>query len=178
MKKYFVWTRDIERMINDIVSDKSKHPASNSDAMVKLLGRAAAASEHYLSFTATRYELSRNWKNINKSSTHRMLERNQRLWEGVGLLFSALELQKVLAAPPGSIIIPTFSIGGYSFEITKPTDPNYLEAYSRLPAAAEQVVTGCQPPTHRVPFVRAVGDEMYRITAIWRAACSTPRRWG
>jgi hypothetical protein len=136
MKKYFVWTRDIERVIYETLSDKSKRIASNSDAIVKLFGRAAEASEHYRSFTATMYELSRNWKNINKSSIHRMLERNQRLSEGVGLMFSALELQKVLAAPPGSIIIPTFGIGGYGFEIIKPTDPNYLEAYSRLPGAA------------------------------------------
>jgi hypothetical protein len=82
------------------------------------------------------YELSRNLKNPNKSSIYRTLERNQRLWEGVGLVFSALELQQVLAAPRGSMIIPTFGIGGYRFEIIKPKDPNYLEAFSRLPGAA------------------------------------------
>ena len=136
MKKYFVWTRDIERVIYETLSHKSKRLTSNSDAIVKLFSGAAEVSEHYRSFTATMYELSRNWKNINRSSVYRMLERNQRLWEGVGLMFSALEVQKVLAAPPGSVIIPTFGMGGYHFEIIKPTDPNYLEAYSRLPGAA------------------------------------------
>jgi hypothetical protein len=135
MKKYFVWTGDIERVINETLSDKRKRLASNSDVIVKLFDSAAEASEHYYSFTATMYELSRNWKNINMSSIYKMLERNQRLWGGVGLIFSALELQKVLAAPPYSIIIPTFGIGGYSFEIRKPKDANYLEAFSRLPGA-------------------------------------------
>jgi hypothetical protein len=135
MKKYFVWTRDIERVIYEALSDKSKRPALNSDAIVKLFNRAAEASEHYYTLRATVHELSRNWKNINKSSIYRRLEHNERLWRGVGLIFSAIELQKVLAAPPRSIIIIIFQMGGYGFEVIKPTDPNYLEAYSRLPGA-------------------------------------------
>lgn len=135
MKKYFVWGRDIERVIYEALFDKSKRLVSNSDAIVNLFGRAAEASEHYYSVRGTMYELSRNWKNINKSSIYRMLGRNQRLWEGVGIIFSALELQKALAAPPRSIIIPTFGIGGYGFEIIRPTDPNYKEVFSRLPGA-------------------------------------------
>jgi hypothetical protein len=136
MKKYFVWTRDIEHVIDETLSDKSKSLASNSDATVKLFDTAVKASEHYYSFTATMYQLSKHLKTPNRSSIFRMLERNQRLSEGVGLIFSALELQKVLGAPTGSIIIPTFGIGGYGFEVIKPTDPNYLEAYSHLPGAA------------------------------------------
>src|SRR5262249_40312758 len=135
MKKYFVWPRDIERVIYETLSDKSKRQASNTDTIVKLFVKAAEASEHYYSFTATMYELSRIWRNINKSSIYRTLERNQRLWEGVGLIFSALELLKVLAAPPRSIIILMFNTGGYGFEIIKPADPNYLDAYLRLPGA-------------------------------------------
>jgi hypothetical protein len=136
MNKHFVWTRDIERKIYETVSDKSKRLASNSDVIVKMFSRAAETSAHYHSFTITMHQLSKKWKNINMSSVHRKLERNQGLWDSVGLVFSALELQKVLAAPPGSIIIPTFGMGGYSFEITKPTDPDYIEAYTRLPGAA------------------------------------------
>ena len=135
MKKCFVWTRNIEQAVYNTLSDKSKHIASNGDVIAKLFGRAAEWSGHYYSSAATMHELSRTWKNINKSSIYRRLGRNQRLWEGVGLVFSALELQKVLSAPQGSIIIPTFGFGGYSFKIIKPTDPNYVEAYSRLPGA-------------------------------------------
>ena len=135
MKKYFVWTRDIEQVINQTLSDKRKRLASNSDATIKRLSKAAEGSEHYYSFTATMYELSRSWKNINMSSIYRVLELNVHLWEGVGLIFKALELQKVLAAPDRSIIIPTIDTGGYGFEIIKPTDTNYWEACKRLPGA-------------------------------------------
>jgi hypothetical protein len=61
-----------------------------------------------------------------------MFGRNERLWEGIGLLCTAFELQKVLAAPTDSIIIPKFGMGGYSFEILKPTDPDYKEVRWRL----------------------------------------------
>ena len=70
------------------------------------------------------------------SRRYRTLERNQRLCAGVGLIFSAFEVQKALAAPPGSIVIPKFDIGGYGFEVIMPTDPNYFEAYSHLQGAA------------------------------------------
>jgi hypothetical protein len=136
MRKYFVWTHDLERVIYETLSGKRKRLALNSDSTVKLFSRAAEASEHYYSFTATMYTLSKRLKKPNMSSVFRKLERNEHLWEGAGLIFSAIELQKVLAAPPGSIITPTFDIGGYGFEITKPTDPDYLETYSRLPGAA------------------------------------------
>ena len=136
MKRYFVWTRDIERVIYETLSDQRKRLASNSDAIVRLFRMGAEGSEHYYSSMATMYEVGRNWKNINKSSVYRMLEGNQRLWEGVGLVFSSLELQQVMAAPSNSIIVPTFGIGGYRFEIIKPSDPGYKDSFSRLPGAA------------------------------------------
>jgi hypothetical protein len=41
MKKYFVWTRDIEHVIYETLSDKTKRLASNSDVIVKLFNTAA-----------------------------------------------------------------------------------------------------------------------------------------
>lgn len=136
MKKHFVWTRGIEQKFYETLSDKSKRLASNSDVIVKQFSRALETSNHYRSSAVTTYALSRDWKNVNKSSIFRALERNQRLWEGIGLVFSAFELQKALTAPHGSIIVATFGVGGYSFEIIKPTDPNYLEACASLPGVA------------------------------------------
>jgi hypothetical protein len=136
MKRYFVWISDIERAIYEALSDKSKRVASNSDAIVKLFNRTAEVSEHYYATAAKMYELSKNWKNINMSSIFRNIERNERLWHGVGLIFTAFEKQKVLAAPPGSIIVTTFGIGGYSFEVITSKDPNYSEACHRLPGVA------------------------------------------
>jgi hypothetical protein len=49
MKKYFVWPRDIERVINEKLSHKSTRLASNSDAVVKHFVRVAEVSEHYYS---------------------------------------------------------------------------------------------------------------------------------
>jgi len=135
MKKHFVWSRDIERVIQKELSDKRKRLASNTDGVTELFGKAAEASEHWYSLRSAVHELSKNLKNPNMSSICRRLGRNARLWEGVGLIFSALELQKVLAAPAGSIIIMTFDIGGYGFEVIKPTDPDYKQAFTRLPGA-------------------------------------------
>ena len=66
-----------------------------------------------------------------------MLERNREVCEGVGMVFNALELQNALSAPDGSIIVPTFEFGSgvYSFEVILPNDPNYAEAFLRLPGA-------------------------------------------
>jgi len=137
MKRHFVWTREIEQKINETLSDKSKRPAANSDEIVKAFGKLADLSAHYYAARVTVKELSRIWTNINKSSIYRMLERNKEVCEGVVIIFSALELQNALSAPDGSIIVPTFSIGtgGYSFEVTTPNDPNYQEAFTRLPGA-------------------------------------------
>jgi hypothetical protein len=134
MKK-FVWTRDIERMICETLSDKSKRLTANSDAIITLFGRVAEASEHYYSYRVTMYEVSRDWININKSSIFRALERNERLWERVGLIFTAIELDKVWKAPPDSIIVITSDLSGYHFEVIKPGDPNYKKAFLSLPGA-------------------------------------------
>jgi len=132
MKKHFIWTRD--PVVHKTPSDKKRR--LNSDEIITIFGRAAEASEHYYSFMVKEKELSKSWKYINKSSIYRMLKQKQEFWEGVGYLFTAIDLYKVLNAPPGSIIIPTFdTIGPPSFEIIKPTDPNYSEAWSRLPGA-------------------------------------------
>jgi hypothetical protein len=138
MKKHFVWTREIEQKINETLSDKSKRPAAHSDDIIKAFSKLAELSAHYYAARVTIKELSRIWTNINKSSIYRMLERNKGVCEGVVLIFNALELQNVLNAPEGSIIVPTFGIGtgGYSFEVIKPDDPNYREAFSRLPGAS------------------------------------------
>jgi hypothetical protein len=135
MRKYFVWTDDLKQVIDETVSGKRKSLASNSDSVVSLFSRAAAVGEHYYTTRVKMYELSRGWKNIAKSGIFRRLERTEDLWKNVGLIFTAVDLVNAANAPTGSIITPTFDIGGYGFEITKPTDPDYSEALSRLPGA-------------------------------------------
>src|SRR6266567_1164684 len=129
MKKHFVWTREIEQKIIETLSDKSKRPAANSDEIVKAFGKLTELGAHYYAARVTIKELSRIWTNINKSSVYRMLERNKEVCDGLVIIFTALELQKVLDAPDRSIIVATFGIGtgGYSFEVIKPNDPNYQE---------------------------------------------------
>jgi hypothetical protein len=135
MKKKFVWTRNIERKISEAMSSKAKRLNSNSDAIVQAFSRAVEGGEHYYTGRAMMYELSRDWIKIEKSSIFRALERNNALFDGVGLIFNAIELQKVINAPPGSILIPGFDSGGFKIEVIKPNDPDYKEAFFRLPGA-------------------------------------------
>jgi len=136
MRKHFVWTHDLEKVISETLSGKRKRLTSNSDATLQLFSRAAEAGEHYYTATAKIYELSKSWKNLNKSSVFRKLKRNEGLWKNVGLIFTAFELHKALNAPDGSIIIPTIDTGGYGLKVIEPTDPDYLETFARLPGAA------------------------------------------
>ena len=66
MKKHFVWTRDIQRVFQEMLN-KRKSLEPNTAGIIKVFAGIAEASEHYYSFAATKYELSRSWKNINKS---------------------------------------------------------------------------------------------------------------
>ena len=135
MKKHFIWTRDFERAILQTLSNKSNGLASKSGAVVTLFGHVAEASAHYYALSGAAHVLIRDLKKTNMSSICRAFERNQRLWEGVGQVFNAIELQKVLNAPVGSIVIPKFEMGGYAFEIIKKGDPDYVAAFSNLPGA-------------------------------------------
>jgi hypothetical protein len=136
MKKHFIWTSDFERAILQTLSNKSNGLASQSGAVVTLFSHVAEASAHYSALRGAAHVLIRDLKMPNRSSIYRAFERKQRLWEGVGQIFNALELYKVLNAPDGSIVIPKFGMGGYAFEIIKPGDPDYVAAFSHLPAAS------------------------------------------
>jgi hypothetical protein len=136
MKKYFVWAGGVEQVILHALSDTSKRGRSNRDVIVSLFSRVALFSEHYYEFAVATYRLSRSWKSINRSSIFRRLERTQHLWEGVGLICDAIEVNKALSAPTGSIIVIEPDIGGISIDVIRPDDPNYSEAFARLPGAA------------------------------------------
>jgi hypothetical protein len=135
MKKHFIWTRDFERAILQTLSIKSNGLVSKSGAVVTLFGRIAETGAHYYALRSAAHILIRDLKKPNMSSICRTFERNARLCEGLGLVFNAIELQKVLNAPDGSIVIPKFEMGGYSFEIIKKGDPDYFAAFSHLPGA-------------------------------------------
>jgi hypothetical protein len=135
MKRHFIWTSDFERAILQTLSNKSSGLASNSGAVVTLFGHVAEASAHYCALRGAVHVLIRDLKKPNMSSIYRVFERNQRLWEGVGQVFNAIELYKVLNAPTGSIVIPKFEMGGYAFEIIKKGNPDYVAAFSNLPGA-------------------------------------------
>lgn len=135
MKKHFIWTSDFERAILQTLSNKSNGLASNSGAVVTFFGHATEAGAHYYALRGAVHVLIRDLKKPNMSSIYRVFERNERLWEGVGEVFNAIELYKVLNAPAGSIVIPKFEIGGYAFEIIKKGDPDYVAAFSNLPGA-------------------------------------------
>jgi len=135
MKKYFVWTSDFERAILQALSDKSKGLTADGGTVVTFFGRVAEAGAHYSALRGAAHVVIRELKKPNMSSIYRAFNRNQRLLEGVGQVFSAIELYKVINAPAGSIVIPTFGVGGYGFEIIKKGDPDYETALLNLTGA-------------------------------------------
>ncbi len=134
MPHHFVWTWETMQSLHH-ASRHRKQTMFNPDALSKTFERVIEAGEHYYFAAAENYARSKTWKNINKSSIHRGLERNEKIFGAIGLLFTVIELQKVYFAPPDSIIVVTPDIGGCSFEVIEPKDPRYREAFMLLPGA-------------------------------------------
>jgi hypothetical protein len=134
--KHFIWMSNFEKTILQTLTNKSNGLASKRDVVVTLFSRLAEGSAHYSALRGAAHVLIRDLKKPNMSSIYRAFERNHRLWEGVGQVFTAIELQKVLNAPDGSIVIPKFEMGGYTFEIIKKGDPDYVAAFANLPGAS------------------------------------------